>query len=220
MNGFIKMHRSNDTELLHKYPATNHLMSVIAYRARRTDHPFNGLKAGQAYVGDYKDIGLTERQYRTAKARLEKCGLCVFKGTNKGTIATITNTKVYDINENMKDGQETDKRRTRDGQKTTNKECKNERMEEIDEMFDIFWNAGMRKTNKKPAYKKFISLAQKKNGVLQSWTQELVDDIRERIASGQLGFDQMHPSTYLNGERWNDEKNNPQNQTDQGDFLI
>ena len=98
---------------------------VMAFRARRTDHPMNGLKAGQCFLGDIKKIGLTERQYRTAKKQLETWNLATFKGTSKGTIGTLLNTKVYDINEESSDEQVTDKRRTVDEQVTTNKECNN-----------------------------------------------------------------------------------------------
>lgn len=130
MIGFIKYMRSEEAEFLLSYPNANHLFMVMAFRARRTDHPMNGLKAGQCFLGDYASIGLTERQYRTAKKQLSDWNLATFKGTNKGTVGTIVNTKVYDINEEASDGQsatqETGKRQARDGQVTTNKECNNQ----------------------------------------------------------------------------------------------
>jgi len=110
---------------------------------------------------------------------------------------------------------------TTDGHVTVHKqECKNVRMEELNTMFELFWNAGMRKTGKKTAQKKFMSLASKKNGSLELWTNNLVVDIRDRLASGQLGFDQMHPSTYLNGERWEDELITENNNEQTQDYLI
>lgn len=122
--------RSEEAEFLLKYPNANHLLMVMAFRARRTDHPMNGLKAGQCFLGDYASIGLTERQYRTAKKQLSEWNLATFKGTNKGTVGTIVNTKVYDINEEARDEQvamqETGKRQAVDGQATTNKECNNQ----------------------------------------------------------------------------------------------
>lgn len=127
MKGFIKYMRSEEAEYLLKYPNANHLFSVMAFRARRTDHPMNGLKAGQCFLGDYSSIGLTERQYRTAKKQLSEWNLATFKGTNKGTVGTIINSKVYDINEEDRDRQVTGKGRASDGQATTNKECKNEK---------------------------------------------------------------------------------------------
>lgn len=37
------------------------------------------------------------------------------------------------------------------------------------------------------------------------FTNNLINDVLVRLDSNQLGFEQMHPTTYLNGERWNDE---------------
>jgi len=99
MNGFLKLNRSPETEALMKKKNAFMLLTQIAYRARRTNE-FNtyGLTAGQAQIGDHDKIGLTEREYRTAKKKLEKWNFATFKRTNWGTIATITSTKVYDIN--------------------------------------------------------------------------------------------------------------------------
>ncbi len=127
---WVKLMRSEEVmELLHNTNAFA-LLSVIAIRARRTNK-FNrfGLTIGQALIGDYKRYGMTERSYRTAKDKLEKWGFVTFKGTNKGTIATLCDKRIYDINPETKDeqndGTETDKGRVSDGQETTNKNVKN-----------------------------------------------------------------------------------------------
>lgn len=118
--------RSEESEFLLKYPNANHLFMVMAFRARRTDHPMNGLKAGQCFLGDYSSIGMTRQQYRTAQEQLTKWNLATFKGTNKGTIGTILNSKVYDINSNEDNQQTTNKQPTNNQQTTTNKECNNQ----------------------------------------------------------------------------------------------
>ena len=113
-------------ELLKDGPAFL-LLTQVATRARRQtgDEMHNGclvhLEKGQAFVGDYLNCGLKEHEYRTAKDRLTKRQLCTFKGTNKGTIATIINTDVYDINM----VKVADKPRTRSEQGATNKNEKN-----------------------------------------------------------------------------------------------
>lgn len=99
MSGFIKYFRSDEAEFLLSYPAANHLLQVMAFRARRTDHPMNGLKAGQCLLGDHEAIGLTRQQYRSAMKRLEKLKLATFEGTNKGTIGMLINSNIYDINQ-------------------------------------------------------------------------------------------------------------------------
>ena len=71
-------------------------------------------------------------------------------------------------------------------------------------LFEQFWNAGMVKTGKKKCWPIFKKLVSKEKGQ-DWWTGMLIADIKQRLSSGQLGFDSMHPSTYLNGERWEDD---------------
>ena len=98
-DGFIKMSRnSNVDELMKDIPAFM-LLTQIARRARRMDSfSVDNLEPGEALIGDYSEIGLTYQQYRSAKERLKKYGLATFKPTNKGTIAKLVNTNIYDIN--------------------------------------------------------------------------------------------------------------------------
>lgn len=80
-------------------------------------------------------------------------------------------------------------------------------IEDLETCFTIFWNSGIRKLNKKKAKSLFTNIL--KNNTDQGWsefTEILVEDVQERIRINQLGFSQMHPTTYLNGERWKDEK--------------
>jgi hypothetical protein len=82
------------------YPIAFTLLTQVARRALRTGQQFNphNLKVGQALLGDHQSIGATQQEYRTAKSQLESWGFATFEGTNRGTIATLTDTKVYDIN--------------------------------------------------------------------------------------------------------------------------
>lgn len=82
--------------------------------------------------------------------------------------------------------------------------------EETDQAFeDIFWCAGMHKTGKKNAKSAFrtqFTLWRKDTkGSAGEFARFLADDIKLRLGV-QFGFDKLHPSTYLNGQRWNDEK--------------
>ncbi|EBV6443459.1 replication protein [Salmonella enterica] len=84
------------------------------------------------------------------------------------------------------------------------------RHEETDKAFEsIFWCAGMRKTGKKNAASAFrtqFALWRKEtHGSPEEFARMLAEDIRCR-AGVQFGFDRLHPATYLNGQRWNDEK--------------
>jgi len=82
--------------------------------------------------------------------------------------------------------------------------------EETDQAFEnIFWCAGMHKTGKKNAKSAFrtqFTLWRKETkGSAGEFAKFLADDIKLRLGV-QFGFDKLHPSTYLNGQRWNDEK--------------
>ncbi|HCU2310604.1 TPA: replication protein [Klebsiella aerogenes] len=89
-----------------------------------------------------------------------------------------------------------------------------DRHEKTDLAFEsIFWCAGMRKTGKQSAMKSFrtqFELWRKVNGGSpEEFAGILADDVRSRIGK-QFGFDKLHPATYLNGKRWEDEKPSPQ----------
>lgn len=75
--------------------------------------------------------------------------------------------------------------------------------EDLDAAFDIFWTAGLRKDAKKKARAAFARLVKGKDAA--AFAERLAEDIRRRVAAGQLGIDRMLPTTYLNGERWEDE---------------
>lgn len=77
--------------------------------------------------------------------------------------------------------------------------------DELNRAFDRFWNAGMVKQGKAKASAKFAQLCKTKRVSADALAEQLVADIRTRIEAGQFGFDKLHPTTYLNGERWEDE---------------
>lgn len=74
----------------------------------------------------------------------------------------------------------------------------------IDDSFNLFWDAGLVKTGKKKAEQVFKS-KYKQAAHPNLFADMLIKDIKTRLSSGQFGFDKIHPATYLNGERWNDE---------------
>ena len=87
-------------------------------------------------------------------------------------------------------------------------------MNEVDEFFEMFWLAGMVKVNKKKARQIFTRLAKKEADVF-AFTEGLILDVQKRLEIRQLGFSAMHPTTYLNGERWEDEYRGLLNETHQ-----
>jgi hypothetical protein len=124
--GYFKCWRNGEAmELL----LANHnafiLLYVIAYRAQRTGG-FNrhNLKPGQALIGDHKNYGMSLQNYRTAKLRLQEAGFATFQATSRGTIATLADTRVFDINAD--EANKPDNRRITNTQQTPNnyQECK------------------------------------------------------------------------------------------------
>ena len=139
--GYIKSNRSDEAWALLKH--SHHafvLLWVIAQRARRREQTSYDLEISEALIGDCGNYGMTEREYRTAKKVLEKLGFATFKTTNKGTIATLCNTIIYDINvlhdDRQVDSPGADKSRSRDGRKTANKKEKNKENEKKKEYGD------------------------------------------------------------------------------------
>ena len=101
--GFVKFMRSDTTRELQRDVGALHLLAVIALRARYTTEPsLGGLTFGQALVGDWIAIGMTEKQYRGAKRRLQRMGLATFRGTNRGTVATLCDARVFSLRDDRK----------------------------------------------------------------------------------------------------------------------
>lgn len=76
---------------------------------------------------------------------------------------------------------------------------------DLDGAFDRFWSAGMVKQGKAKAHAKFKSMCKEMKLSPHDLAEKLCDDIQRRLAAGQFGFDKLHPATYLNGKRWEDE---------------
>jgi hypothetical protein len=180
------LQRSKITEELLKKPDCFALLTQIALRAKRSDD-FNlqNLKIGESFIGDYQRAGLSEQRYRTAKNNLSKWGFVTFKATNKGTVAKLTDARVYNINENEINGQTneqptnkpTDQQRTTNEQPTTKKNYNNLIIKEdknIDAEFENFWNS----------YKPIHTQKGSKQKAQEAFIQALKNDSIENITKG------------------------------------
>lgn len=112
-------------------PSAFLLLMQIAMRAQRTK-AFNryDLDVGEALLGDYKSLKMTEGQYRAAKKFLKKHSFATFRATNRGTIAKLINTEVFDPNLDNEDELNNDqipsKQRTANDPTTTTNNVKKE----------------------------------------------------------------------------------------------
>ena len=76
----------------------------------------------------------------------------------------------------------------------------------VGEAFGHFWsNMKLVKKSKKSALAAFKKLTKDKSKTPMEWATLLINDIQNRINANQFGIDKLHPSTYLNGQRWEDE---------------
>lgn len=123
---YTQLHDTPETAEIMRRPDAFVLLAQIGLRARKRDSTrMDGLQPGEALVGDYRTIGLTERRYRTAKATLEKYGLATFRATNRGTVATLGPPLVFVVVGVHDDGltmpKTTPQRQASDGPATSNK---------------------------------------------------------------------------------------------------
>ena len=123
-SGFIKLNRS--PQLLNLLQ-TDHqafiMLTWIAIRACR--------KTGEALIGDWQRMGATsEGTYRRTKKRLEATGLATFKATTKGTVATLVDTSVFNINRLKADEQADEQSDEQTPQKATSKPTTNKNLQE------------------------------------------------------------------------------------------
>lgn len=70
--------------------------------------------------------------------------------------------------------------------------------------FEVFYCAGLPKKSRKRAETAFKAQAKKQDDPM-AFAQMLADNITSRLGTGELGFDAMHPTTYLNQQRWLDD---------------
>jgi uncharacterized protein YifE (UPF0438 family) len=76
---------------------------------------------------------------------------------------------------------------------------------DVDESFEKVWKQYPSKQNKKKALATFTAYVKKKKLDVEDFADYLIKDICERCNSQQFGFDKLHFTTYMNGERWFDE---------------
>ncbi len=131
--GFIKFIRESKEfdMLVLRRPSAFVLLSIIAKRAKRSnDHPYPELEMGEALIGDHETYGVTRQIYRTDKEFLEKFKFSTFKTTNRGTIAKLINSSVFDINiDGSQPAKQPVNQPSANHQPTTNKNDKNVKRE-------------------------------------------------------------------------------------------
>jgi hypothetical protein len=133
IGNFIMLQRSVQTlELIEHQPRSFLLLALIALRAKRTNnHPDRNLQIGEAYIGDYRAYGATRAKYRRDIKCLEISQKITTRKTNRGTIAKMSASDIFDINSENIAIKKTKKEPTNDQQKATNNNDKNEKNDKV-----------------------------------------------------------------------------------------
>lgn len=93
-----------------------------------------------------------------------------------------------------------------------NDQSKIERESIIEGSFNYWWEAYPKRVGKAAAFKAWVKITKRMdNTTVRDLTNHIFDDCKMRMESLQagedkfLGFDRLHPTTYLNQERYNDD---------------
>lgn len=179
-----------------------------------------------------KETGLSVSQIRTCLKKLKSTGEIASKSHTQHTVITVLSYDSYQCNDKQNDksvayeSQTNSKRVTTTNNdnkennenkindvfelevKTRNKEPENKNKDQrIEDAFNKFWITYHKKQGKAQALRAFKA-AVKREGIkdLEEFSEMLITDCKERLSAKQFGFDNLNGATYLNNNRWEDEK--------------
>lgn len=222
MSGWIKLHRQLIDWEWYTDHNTCRLFIHCLLRANHTNSKWRGhtLNRGQFLTSLdtlSKETGLTVSQIRTSLKKLESTNEIASLSQARSRVVTVVHYDSYQDDDKLIAGSS----QADDSEIATDKNVKNnnndkkiktldqsaiEHKEAQDYAFSAFWGSGIKKVNKKKAQAIFNKMLNKLEPI--DWDAlgaNLAIDVQRRLNSNQLGFSEMHPTTYLNGERWNDE---------------
>lgn len=215
MSGWIKIHRKvTEWEWYTDIPCKVLFMHLIIV-ANRKPSKWRGMTIGigQRLTGRKilaEETGLSEQEVRTALYKLKSTSDITIKSTNKFSIITVCNYKNYQCCEiEEQPASQPASQPTINQQSTTNKKEKNKeekRLVQSDALngFEEFWKAYPRKEKKKEAM-----AAWKKGKCGNGIFETVMGKLEQFKATDQWSRDGGRfiplPSSWINGERWNDE---------------
>lgn len=167
-----------------------------------------------------EQTGLSQQNVRTAISKLEKLGILTIKPTTKYSVITMVNWNQYQqTNQQVTSCQPTSNQLPTTSNNVNNgnngnkvDQSKIARDELIKNSFEYWWKSYPKKAAKPTAFKAWQKITKKMDEqTVRDLTNHIADDCKmrlESLANGEdkfLGFDRLHPSTYLNQERYNDD---------------
>lgn len=176
-----------------------------------------------------KACGMSERTFMRKIAELEKLGVLTVErrpnrpslykliGDEMGvTLCHLQNFEVTESHLGVTESHLEGDRESPDPNSDPNSDPDTKELcaKEDDFAFAYFWSNWHNKKGKVKAEQAFERVFKKRCKELKieasiqnklKFADKLSADTQLRVASQQMGFDKIHPTTYLNGERWNDD---------------
>lgn len=184
-NGFIKLHRSLLNWEWYKDSNTKALFLHLLLNANWKDGNYKGykIKIGSLPTGRKQlahDLGLTERQVRTALQHLATTNEIVIQTTNKFSIISLVNWDKYQISENETDQQSANKRPTNDHtiRNKENKELCSNDCKKIFALYREICNPTLT-----PLKKETSKRCKAIEKILKAYSVDEVEDVFRKVAS-------------------------------------
>ena len=223
-NGWIQLHRSMLDWEWYTNVNTSRLFMHCLLKASHKDRSWRGINIAKgSFISGRdslaKDTGLSIQNIRTSLANLKSTNDITILSRGKYSIISITNWANYQ-EVNHKTNHETNRELT-DDQPQTNQKVTTDNNETIKQLnnvnkdqeplaeqktirFDEFWLAYPKKSGKKDCLKKW------KARNLDEKADLIIDSVRLRIKTDSEWIKGYipNPTTFINGDRWEDEISN------------
>jgi hypothetical protein len=199
-----------------------HLLLV----ANHKDGQWRGIpiKRGQRLTSLSKlaaETNLSIKNIRTAIKRLKSTNEVASQSSAQSTMFTVVNYDLYQGEASETAHQVANEGQAMGKQGATNNNDKNEKKEKkiiINDAFSYFWlNMKLKKAAKPKAELAFNKHAEQADDEME-FAKMLVEDTKERSLLNQFGFDKLNPTTYLNQNRWEDDK--PVNESEKYKYVL
>lgn len=155
--------------------------------------------------------GLTKSQVRTSIKKLKSTHEIAHESSKQHTVITVINYNLYQSSDTQVSTQVAHESHTSDTQVTPNNNDNNENNVDNsntslkNDGFEHWWKLYPKKVGKKKAETRFKSLTKNMNEESFMGFIDLISlDTKKRFEGKEQQFI-LHPTTYLNEERWNDE---------------
>lgn len=205
MEGWIKLHRRIENWEWYKHHPTLIVFIHLLIHANHEDRRWRGIDVPKGHLitginNLSKDLSLSFRSIRTALKHLKSTSEITIQTTNRYSLIKLNNWDEYQTNDKQSDKQATSQRQATD-YKQEGKNVKNEKKNSIyTSDFDEFWNAYPRKIAKRKVFSIW-----KRRG-LSKYLPKMLMFIGKAIKTKQwLDGYIPHPTTFLNGDRWEDD---------------